>query len=54
MVEMNYIDLKFKLLMTVTKPTWKGIKVVSKASKNHVDNMFEIKLWYIIIDNIIK
>jgi hypothetical protein len=51
---MYYIDLKFKLLIIVTKPTWNNIKVASKASKNHVDNMLEIKLWYIIIDSIIK
>ncbi len=25
-----------------------------EGSKKHVDNMLEIKLWYIIIDNIVK
>lgn len=30
-VDIYFIDLKFKILITVTKPIWKGIKVALRA-----------------------
>jgi hypothetical protein len=32
----------------------KGHKSCLEGSKNHVDNILEIKIWYIIIDNVVK